>query len=320
LHSIPAQAKAIPYVTSYYENNWGFCISQEERNCLRPGTYRVCIQSELMAGAMSYGELILPGRDETEILLSTYVCHPSMANNELSGPVVTTALARWLMELDRRHTYRIIFIPETIGSILYLSLNLKHLQECVVAGFVMTCIGDTRAYSFLRSRKGSSLADRVAKHVLKYHAPNYIEYSFLDRGSDERQFCSPGVDLPVVSIMRSKYHCYPEYHTSLDDLSLISPSGLLGGFEAMQKCLRILESNYFYRATLLCEPQLGRRGLYPTMSTSTSGVTVRDLKNILAYSDGSLDLIDLAETIGISALDCIPLLNKLALAGLIDHS
>jgi aminopeptidase-like protein len=290
------------------------------RDKLRPGTYRVLIDSTLSPGSLSYGEIILPGREEREVLLSTYICHPSMANNELSGPVVTTALVRWLLSMpQRRYTYRVVFIPETIGSITYLSKHLDVMKRNTVAGYVITCVGDDRAYSFLESRRGNTLADKITRHVIKHHYPGCVMYSFLERGSDERQYCSPGVDLPIVSLMRSKYGTYPEYHTSLDDLSLISSQGLAGTLGALQRCISLIEANATYRTTCPGEPQLGRRGLYPTLSTRGSANEVQTMMNVLAYADGEHDLTSLADRIGVPAENCIPIIERLLQERLLER-
>ena len=318
LHSLPEQPDAIPYITSYYQRRWGFCLSHSLRESLTEGRYHAVIDSTLEPGALTYGEVFIRGREEKEVFLSTYICHPSMGNNELSGPVVTTALARWIASLsDRRYSYRIVFVPETIGAIVYISRHLEELKRNTVAGYVLSCIGDDRAYSLLHSRRGDTLADRAARLVLRRHAPDYVEYTYLDRGSDERQYCSPGVDLPVASIMRTRYQSYPEYHTSLDDLSVVTPDGLAGGFEAVRRTIELLEANRVYRAVFPCEPQLGKRGLYPTLSTRGAGNTVRSLTNILAYADGERDLVSIAEHCGIGPEEVADNARRLLEAGLI---
>lgn len=321
LHSLPEQPDAIPYITSYYVKRWGFCLSHKDREKLRPGRYHVVVDSTLAPGSLTYGELILPGKEEDEILLSTYICHPSMANNELSGPVVTAALGSWLASNpERRFTYRILFLPETIGAIVYLSRHLEEMKRNTIAGIVATCIGDDRGYSLLMSREANTLADKAARLVMKHHAPDYVEYSYLDRGSDERQFCWPGVDLPVVSLMRSGYNGYSEYHTSLDDLTLISPSGLAGGYSAIQRVIGLLEHNRVYKVTTLCEPQLGKRGFYPTLGSRDVVHSVRSVSNVLAYADGTRDLVDIATHIGISAEEAVEIAEKLRAAGLLEET
>lgn len=319
LYSLPNQPDAIPYITSYYKRRWGFCISDNERKKLNPGTYHIKIDSSLKSGHLTYAQLILPGSSEEEILLSTYICHPSMANNEISGPVVTTALVRWLQTLKhRRYTYRIVFVPETIGSIVYISQNANEMKKNIKAGFVITCIGDTRTYSYLQSRLGNTLADQTAKNVLRHHVKDYKEYSFLERGSDERQYCSPGVDLPVISIMRSKYGTYPEYHTSLDDMSFISPEGLQGGYDVLQKCIEVLENNFTYKTNVNCEPQLAKHGLYPTISKKDSKKKVQEILSLIAYADGNHTLLEIADKIGVFAGDLVPIVKKILEANLFD--
>lgn len=312
VYTQPDQPDAIPYVTSYYKECYGFCMSQNQLDKLPEDTYHIVIDSELKEGSLTYGEIIIPGDTEEEVFLSTYICHPSMANNELSGPVVATFLAKWLnLLVKRRYTYRIIFIPETIGAITYLSKNLQYLKEHVIAGFNLSCVGDNRTFSYVESRYGDTLADKVAKNVLSFYYPDYKTYSFLKRGSDERQYNAPGVDLPVCAICRSKYGEYPEYHTSKDNLELISPEGLLGAYEVYQQCILSLENNYSYKINVLCEPQLGKRGLYPTTSQKGTYDAVKVMIDFIAYADGSNDLIDISNIIGVPVNELLTVIEKL---------
>ncbi|MBV7264994.1 DUF4910 domain-containing protein [Erythrobacter ani] len=299
LYSLPDEPDAIPYVTSYYRRRWGFCLTDKARKALSNGKYRVHIDSTLEPGHLNYADIIIPGESEDEIFLSTYICHPSMANNELSGPVVTAAIVRWLQSKKRKYTYRIAFVPETIGSLVYLSKNLPHLKARVVAGFNITCIGDDRDYSYLPSRRENSIADRIAVHVLTHQAPAFTRYTWLDRGSDERQYCAPGVDLPMASIMRSKYGEYPEYHTSKDTLGgVVTASGLEGGYLALERAITVLEEDFVPRVRVLGEPQLGKRGLYPNVSIRGSTDHVRVMMNMISYCDGERSLFEIAEKIG----------------------
>jgi len=316
LYYIEEQPTAIPYITSYYKERWGFCLTYNDFKKLKKGTYKVKIDSKLENGSLTYGEIRIQGKSNKEIFLSTYVCHPSMANNELSGPVVTIALVKFIKSLkNREYSYRIVFIPETIGSITYLSRNIDEMKQNIIAGFNITTIGDNRAYSYIPTRYGNTLSDKVAKHILK--DIDYVEYSFLDRGSDERQYCSPGVDLPIATICRTKYGQYPEYHTSLDDLTVISPEGLWGGYNKLRKSIELLEKNFYYKVDVLCEPQLGKRGLYPTISTKTSGAIVATMMDFIAYADGNNDLIDIANIIGVKAEELFEIIDNLVKADLV---
>ena len=281
---------AIPYVTSYYNKKWGFCMSDTKFKKLKDVLYHVVIKSRHFQGDMNYGELILKGKSTKEVLVSTYICHPSMANNELSGIVVTAAISKWLNEIDRFYTYRIIFIPETIGAIAYLNKNYKEMKINTIAGFVLTCVGDNNNFSFLNSRRKNTYADLLVEYAFIRYINKYDQYDFKERGSDERQFCSPLVDLPVVSIMRSKYGTYKEYHTSLDDMGFISPEGLNGSFEIISKIFDINEKNYTPIPLIYCEPQLGKRNLYRISSNDAPDL----INNFLAYIDGNLTLLDLS--------------------------
>lgn len=312
IYTQPKQPDRIPYVTSYYKERWGFCISENQKCGLNEDKYHVVIDSSLEDGNLTYGELIVPGSTTDEILFSTYLCHPSMANNELSGPVVQTELIKYVSSFkNRRYTYRFVFIPETIGSITYCSRNLDVLKRNTKAGFVLSCVGDNRDYSIVESRYADTLSDRVLKNVLKYHYPDFKTYSFLMRGSDEREYCAPGIDLPVCGVCRTKYGEYPEYHTSADNMNLISPEGLYGTYELMVKVINALEHNYYYSTLCKGEPQLGKRGLYPTISQKGSYDSVVAMKNLLAYSDGKNDLIRISDIIKQPIDILIPIIDKL---------
>lgn len=318
LYSLPEMPDAVPYVTSYYKRRWGFCMTETLRQSLVDGNYRVYIDSDLGPGSLTYAELFLPGETDAEVLISSYVCHPSMANNEVSGPVLAAFLSRHLRERGRRRlSYRFVFVPETIGSIAYLSQNYQGMRAKTIAGFVLSCVGDDRSYSYVQTPDGNSLTDRVLSNVLGFAAPEHKVYSFLERGSDERQYNAPGIDLPVCCFCRSKFAEYPEYHTSLDNLSLISAQGYAGSLDIMLQCIDALEHNQHFKAVHLCEPQLGKRGLYPTLSRKDSANQVRNMMNLLAYCNGQRDLIEISQKIHSPLKTLIPLTQTLLKNGLI---
>lgn len=316
----PDQPEVIPYVTSYYAPRSGFCMSENTKKSLKEGSYHICIDSQFSNGSMTYGEILIPGEEEEEICFSTNICHPGLGSNETSGPCVLIYLAKWILQQrKRRYSYRFLFIPETIGAITYISQHLEHMKKHIKAGYVVTCVGDDLEYSYVKSRKGDTLADRVLCKVLNEYAPKYITYSYLQRGSDERQYCSPGVDLPFCVFCRSKFHEYKEYHTSADNLSFISPEGLENSFEVLKRVCTLLEYNCYYETTVLCEPQLGKRGLYPTISQKGTYQKFRIMQNFLAYADGTLDLIELSEAIETPTLELKKVVDTLLEEELINR-
>ena len=314
LHSLPELPNAIPYVTSYYADNWGFCLTHAQREALPEGNYHAFIDARHTQGSLTYADLLIPGDSDQEVLVSTYVCHPSLGNNELSGPVVATALARWISSLPRRRfTYRFVFAPETSGAIAYIAKHREHLRDKVFGAINLTCIGDEGDWSYLASREGTHPLDRIANRVVDTF-PRPVHYSYLDRGSDERHYGMPGVGLPTISLMRTKYGVYPEYHTSLDDLTVITPAGLQGGFNLVQQCLQELEESRYFVASVLGEPQLGKRGLYHRTHARTVSNEILLRTHILAYSDGQHSVVDIAELTGSSLDDVETLVNEL-----VDH-
>ena len=315
LHSLPDKPDAIPYVTSYYAPRWGFCLSQSQRDTLPEGDYQVVVDSELVDGSMTLSEAVLPGESDQEVLFSSYTCHPSMANDELCGPIALALLCRRLAARPRRRlTYRFVLLPETIGSVTYLARCGDHLKDKLSAGFTVANIGRPAPYRVKLSRRGNSLADRAVRHLIDSEAGSSAEapptvVSFEPFGSDERQYCSPGFDLPVVSLTRGEA-AYPEYHTSLDDLDLVSAETLVRTVDFLESLIDLLESNLTYRNLKpFGEPMLGRYGLYPTVgSRNDVNREVKALLWLLNLADGSRDLLTIAEQSGVSA----SLLSELA--------
>jgi len=297
LYFLKNQPKAIPYITSYYKRRWGFCISYNEYKILDKryslnDKFKVVINSNLnKKGNLNYGELILKGKSKKEILISTYICHPSMANNELSGPIVSMGLINYFKNKKLNKTLRFIFIPETIGSISYLSKNIKYLKENVIGGYNLSCIGDERQHSCMFSKYQNSPSDEAVIEAYKLlKIKNYKVYPFLKRGSDERQYNSPGIDLKISSIFRTKYGEYPEYHTSLDNFNLVTLKGCVGGFNVARKSIEILLERIYPKCKIMCEPQMGKRGLYPTLSTKNENKLTRSYMDFLQYADGTNSL------------------------------
>jgi aminopeptidase-like protein len=299
LYTLPDQPNLIPYLTSYYSRRWGFCLSDNEFQKLdKSAKYQVKIDADLDEnGSMTISDLVLKGKSDQEILFTTYICHPSLANNELSGPLVTAFIYDQLKDKDLYYTYRFVFVPETIGSICYLSLNGEHLKEKLVAGFVVTCIGDNGNFTYKKSRRGNALSDRAVNIILNQTEEEYNLLDFSPIGSEERQYCSPGLNLPVGSLMRTMYGVYPEYHTSADNKDFISFEALEESVKKYLEVVHLMEYNKKYVNQLPnCEPQLGKRGLYPTLgSQKEKTVDLQATIWILNLSDGEHDLIDIIE-------------------------
>ncbi len=317
LYSLPNQPKAIPYITSYYKKDWGFCLTHQDKKKIKKkyktnDKFKVFINSKFMSkGVLNYGELVIKGKSSQEILISTYICHPSMANNELSGPIVSMALINYFRKKKLQKTLRFIFIPETIGSIAYINKNLNIMKKNIIAGYNLTCIGDNNQHSCMFSKYGNSISDDALRIAYKNLKIKYIKYSFLKRGSDERQYNSPGIDLPIASIFRTKYGEYPEYHTSLDDFNLVSPKGLKGGFKVAKEAINIINKKIIPKNNILCEPQMGKRGLYPLLSTKKKKEGVMNIMSFLQYSDGKNDLKRISSFTKLSLKQVIKIYKKL---------
>jgi len=322
LYSLPDKPHLIPYVTSYYNRNWGFCITHEERKRLKPGLYRAYIDSSHYPGELHLSDAVLPGKHNSEILFTSYICHPSMANNELSGPVLVCALLDYVKtkHMERKWNYRFILQPETIGSIAYLSRHHKRMKKNTLMGFNVSCVGDEGAFSYIASPKEDTLADQAIRAAIGKER-NLKAYSFLQRGSDERQYCAPGIELPFITFMRSKFGEYDEYHTSGDNLEIISNSALEESLGCLTAIIDAMETCFVPRVTIMCEPQLGKRGLYPTTSELVAGRhPAQTRSDILAYADGMRNIFELSEQLEIELKVVVDEIKKLMEHGLIEDA
>lgn len=305
IYTLNNQKNLIPYVTSYYKKKWGFCMSEKKKRKLPSGKYRVYINSTLKSGNLNYAEALIKGRSKKEVLFSSYICHPSLAT-ELLGSVLCNAIQRYVKANYKKlyYSYRFVYVPETIGSIAYISKNLKTLKKNVFLGYIITCIGNNREYSHIKTRNGSTIADSALESAL-LNKKNVKQYSFLHRGSDERQYCAPGIDLPVAGFCNTKYGEYPEYHTHADNLKIINSNSLNDSFNLFKLIIDSLEMGIYPKVNVLCEPHLNKRNLYPDLSIKDSTKNIFNRMNIIAYSDGKINIFDLAKLIQVPLEDLI---------------
>jgi aminopeptidase-like protein len=294
--TLPEHPDWIPYRTSYYNETWGFCLSHSQLEGLTDPEYEVCIDARLEDGHLTYGECLLAGEEEDEVLISCHVCHPSLANDNLSGIAVATEAAKALMAVPRRFSYRFLFLPVTIGAITWLARN-EHRLDRIKHCLVLTGIGDPGHFTYKRSRRGDAEVDRAALHVLEHSGDPYDSQDFFPYGYDERQYCSPGFDLPVGCLMRTPHGRYPEYHTSADNLGFVRPEKLADSLVKVLAICGLLDRNRTYvNLSPKCEPQLGKRGLYDAIGGDVDRQRSQlAMLWVLNQSDGTHSLLDIAE-------------------------
>lgn len=300
LHTLPDRPDWIPYRTSYYQESWGFCLSHHQLQALEEGEYEVYIDSHLDHGSLTYGELYIPGERADEILISCHACHPSLANDNLSGVSLVTYLAKLIIGVERKHSYRFLFLPGTIGPIAWLALNEDKVAQ-IRHGLVVACVGDPGKFHYKKSRRGDTEIDQAAVHALRHSGESFEVVDFSPYGYDERQYCSPGFNLPVGSLTRTPHGRFPEYHTSADDLDFIRPGALGGSLAVYLNVLSILDGNTRYiNLNPKCEPQLGKRGLYRTIGgLPEAGPLELAILWVLNQSDGTHSLLEIADRSGL---------------------
>jgi aminopeptidase-like protein len=322
LHSLPDQPSLVPYRTAYYKEDWGFCLSHDQRSRLRPGQYEVQIDTSLENGSLTWAEVVVPGESTDEVMVSAHCCHPSLANDNLSGMVLAATLARLVDGVRRlegvplRYTYRFVFAPATIGAITWLALHEDRAQR-IAHGLTAACLGDRGRLTYKRSRRGNAEIDRAVVHVLARSGEDYDLRDFSPYGYDERQYCSPGFDLPVGSLTRTPHGEYPEYHTSADDPDFVRPDRLLDSLRRFLEVFEVLEGNLTYRnLSPKGEPQLGKRGLY--RSVAGGSFTEGPLLWVLNFSDGEHDLLTIAERSGLGFGEVAAAADALLAVGLLS--
>jgi len=320
LHTLPGQPDLVPYRTSYYAERWGFCLSQRQLDALADDEYEVLIDSSLEDGSLTYGECVLPGTGDREFLLSCHICHPSLANDNLSGIAVLTWLGRRLADRELRHTYRLLFIPGTIGSLTWLSRN-EDVVPRIGWGLTVAGVGDAGDLTYKRSRRSDAEIDRAVQLVLRDRATGFSVEDFSPYGYDERQFCSPGFDLPVGCLMRSPHNSYPQYHTSADSPAFVSAAALADTLDALEAIVDAVEGNHRYvNLSPKGEPQLGRRGLYPSMGGPTAQAEQLAMLWMLNLSDGGHSVLDIADRSGVPCDRLRTAATRLEAAGLLRAS
>ena len=307
IYTLKSKPNAIPYLTSYYKKRWGFCMKHRDFKKLdKNKNYHAYINSSLKRGKMHYGELKIPGKSKNEIFFSTYICHPSMANNEVSGMVLSTFLAKHILaKKNLKYSYRFIFIPETIGSIAYIKKNFSEMKKKIIAGYNITCVGDEGKFSLLFSKDENKISDRFAKKIFKRKRIKYKKYSWLERGSDERQYCSPLVDLPITTIMKTKFGEYKEYHTSLDKIgTVVTQRGLKESLRIYRYLIDEIEKTTIPKSKIVCEPFLTKYNLIDTLGAKRKvDKKTRNLLNFVSYCDGKTTLDEISDRCKISQIN-----------------
>lgn len=321
LITLPEQPDWIPYRTSYYKETWGFCLSHNQMMALEEGTYEVCIDSSLSDGHLSYGECVLVGDSQDEVLFSAHTCHPSLANDNLSGIALLTYLAKHMQDVRRKYTYRFIFAPGTIGSLVWLARNEQFVAR-IKHGLVVSCVGDGGGPTYKRSRRGNAAIDLAVVHVLSHFSEQSVIEDFSPYGYDERQYCSPGFNLPVGLFERSKYGVFPQYHTSADNLGFIKPEHLAESYQMIVRVINILENDGRYLNTHpKGEPQLGRRGLYNAIGGDKEAARKQmAMLWALNLSDGEHSLLEIANRAGLPFEQVQAVSQLLLESGLLEKS